>query len=361
MPESLEDFLSRMREDRTPIRSEQATRQGVILPMLGRLGWDRDNVHEVFPEFPVGDGWVDYCLKVGERNAVFIEVKPPSERLEQHEKQLLDYAFRYGVGIAALSNGLSWWLYLPLLQGEWNQRKFFTIDIQQQDVETAARHFRQFLGRDVIADGSAMKSAEAVYTSREKARLISQTIPRAWKMLCQEPETLLVDLLVEKVEGLCGHKPEEESVKEFLKRLTSGAETGPEISKPEDKPHALRRNNEKRVEPSPSPITNKKAVAYTFKGKRQAVSTFKDILIGLCLDLYELHPADFDRVLTLKGRRREYFKRDPIGMTTPAAIPGAGVYAETNLSAENIVDQCRALLKLFGHGVGQFQVEVQDR
>ena len=98
MSDSLEDFLQRLRRQQNPsLDNEEATRQGIILPVLGRLGWDRDNVREVFPEFQVENGRVDYCLKIGEKKGAFIEVKRPSENLESHQEQLLEYAFRDGV------------------------------------------------------------------------------------------------------------------------------------------------------------------------------------------------------------------------------------------------------------------------
>src|SRR5437667_11243786 len=103
MSESIEDLLSRLREDRMLfVSGEEATRQGAILPILAQLGWHRDNIREVVPEFGVGNGRVDYCLKVGEKKAVYIEFKRTNEELEQHQDQLLDYASRDGVESAIL-------------------------------------------------------------------------------------------------------------------------------------------------------------------------------------------------------------------------------------------------------------------
>lgn len=62
MQESLQKLLIRLREDRSLfLIGEEATRLGAILPILARLGWDRDNVREVVPEFPVANGRVDFC------------------------------------------------------------------------------------------------------------------------------------------------------------------------------------------------------------------------------------------------------------------------------------------------------------
>lgn len=217
MRESFEEFLLRLRGDRSILQSgEQATKQGVILPILSYLRWDRDNIREVIPEFHVGGGSVDYCLKIGDKKA-FIEVKRLNEEHERHQEQLLEYAFRDGVELAALTNGLSWWLYLPLLEGSWNQRTFFVIDVEQQEVTSAARHFKEFLGRDAVSSGSAINSARAMHASREKERVINKTIPNAWQQLCQKPDELLLELFAEKVESLCGHRPNQEALAEYLR------------------------------------------------------------------------------------------------------------------------------------------------
>ncbi len=100
-------------------------------------------MREGVPEFRLGDGRADYCLMEDARKpAVFIEVKAADEGLESHEKPLLEYAFHQGVEIAALTNGLSWWLSLPLIGGTCSERKFFVIDIQEQGPLPAAKRFR---------------------------------------------------------------------------------------------------------------------------------------------------------------------------------------------------------------------------
>lgn len=301
MRESFEEFLLRLRGDRSILQSgEQATKQGVILPILSHLGWDRDNIREVTPEFPVDNRLIDYCLKVGEKKAVFIEVKRTGEELERHQEQLLEYAFRDGVELAVLTNGLSWWLYLPLLKGSWKQRKFFVIDVEQQEVSFAARHFREFLARDAVASGSAINGAQAIHASRERKRVIEETIPNAWKQLCQKPDELLLELFAEKVESICGgHRPTEEELAEYLATMIP-----PEISVslPPTKPPPLKPQPAK---PQSGDVhealyTNKRPMAYTFRGQRHSVSTFKEILIGLCELLYRLHGTKFERVLELR-------------------------------------------------------------
>ena len=108
---------------------ESATKQGVVLRLLSIAGWDTFDVSQVVPEYTVGTRRVDYALRPGTPNAVFIEVKRTGENLERHQQQLLEYCFQEGVNLAVLTNGRTWWLYLPLQAGSWEQRRFLTIDL----------------------------------------------------------------------------------------------------------------------------------------------------------------------------------------------------------------------------------------
>ena len=82
--------------------SEEATRQGAILPVLSALGWEWHNIDEVVPEYGAGKGRVDYCLRSRGRSAVFVEVKRAGTELHSHQEQLLRYAFAEGIELAAL-------------------------------------------------------------------------------------------------------------------------------------------------------------------------------------------------------------------------------------------------------------------
>ena len=115
----LEALITRLTNDRALLqRGEAATRQGAVNPTLRALGWNTDNLDEVDPEFAdSGGGKVDYCLRYQGRDLVLIEVKRAGVDLSQHQEQLLRYAFGLGVELAALTNGLDWWLYLAMKGG----------------------------------------------------------------------------------------------------------------------------------------------------------------------------------------------------------------------------------------------------
>jgi|GEM_PF-3203839 len=217
MLDELSQLISRLSNDSSLFSGpEDVVRQGVILPILAKLGWDPFNIHEVVPEHKVEGGHVDYCLQIGKKKHVFIEVKRLSGDLEKYEKQLLEYSIADMVSIASLTDGLIWRFYLPFADGTWHERKFFTIDIQQQDPDFAANHFYELLNRGDIQDGSAIKRARDIFRSKENRELITRILPEAWDQLIKEADEGLLEILSNRVESICGYQPDPDQLKMFV-------------------------------------------------------------------------------------------------------------------------------------------------
>ena len=200
------------------VLDESATKQGVVLRLLSLAGWDTFDISQVVPEYTVGTRRVDYALRPGSPNAVFIEVKRPGENLERHQQQLLEYCFQEGVKLAVLTNGRTWWLYLPLQAGSWEQRRFLTIDLEVQEPSVVERRFLECLSPERVGSGQAIGDAEALVASQQRAEIIGKTIAAAWTQIVETPDELLVELISETTERICGFKPEPELVEQFLLR-----------------------------------------------------------------------------------------------------------------------------------------------
>ncbi|MDI6643558.1 MAG: hypothetical protein QME14_00745 [Methanobacteriaceae archaeon] len=216
MDELLEFILKLKSDSKLKLFDEASTKQAIILKILSNLGWDIYNVEEVVPEYSVGKRKVDYSLRDGNFNKVFIEVKKVDEDLEKHQNQLLDYSFHQGVKLAILSNGITWWFYLPLNEGSWEQRKFYTVEIYDQDARKIVNSFYKFLSKENVISGKAVEDAEKIHKSTIKDTLVKETLPEAWNKLLKEPDENLVELLAETTEKLCGYKPDYIDVGEFL-------------------------------------------------------------------------------------------------------------------------------------------------
>jgi hypothetical protein len=239
MIDQLKSFIEKLRTNpRLNAFDEAATKQAIILPLLHQLGWNTYNIDEVTPEFSVENRRVDYSLRLNNTNEVFIEVKKAGENLEGFQEQLLDYSFRQGVKLAVLTNGKTWWFYLPTKKGDWKARKFYTIDILQQEPQDVVQRFTDLLSRNNVQTGKALQHAESIYKGKQKKKLIEETIPEAWNKIITEPDSLLIDLLSETTEKICGFKPEIDETTRFLKSYEGRFLVSPEEGPPEEAPKA---------------------------------------------------------------------------------------------------------------------------
>lgn len=286
---NLEEVLLRLSQDHGLLNSvEEATKQGAVLPVLSALGWNCFNIQEVTPEFSVGNGRIDYCLRINSKSAVFIEVKRATENLERHEKQLLEYSFTYGVEIAVLTNGLTWWFYLPLLEGNWQQRKFISIDIRQQKIKNSLNYLNDFLSKKSILDGSAVQKAKEVKKSQEKVILVKKAIPDAWKQLIDEPDEMLLEIFADRVEGLCGHSPDLELLTEFI--INQCSYSTQNLSKQKSQQLSSQENRYIRpetIEVKTSPAIRQKGVTITIGDKTISAETVGDLYYQALKYLYD--------------------------------------------------------------------------
>jgi len=354
MKEKLLQLIEQLKSDKRLVSFDEAsTKQAVILRILSLLGWDTFNIDEVNPEYSVAGKRVDFSLRHSNVNKAFIEVKKIGEDLEKHQEQLLNYSFQEGVKLSILTNGITWWFYLPLHEGSWEQRKFYTIEIYDQNAEEIVGRFIDYLAKENVISGKAITNAEAIYKSRQKNYLIKDTLPKAWSKLISEPDELLIDLLAEATEKLCGYKPDHSAVENFISINLSKIETsyGLEEKKKADLPKI-----KISTEMNESYI-GKSVTAFNFKKTRHEVRFWKDILIKVCSLMSSMHRNNFERVLNLQGRKRPYFSKNANELRIPEKIKGTDMFVEINLSSNSIVKMCLDILSLFGYSKEDFTIE----
>ena len=153
---------------------ERAVELGVVIPLLRQLGWDTDNMNEIYPQKPLygvasgeGRGKVDYALQTGGKCRVLMEVKRWSIALNgEHEEQLASYCCRQesGPNLAVLTNGRHWKFFLPpLSQGNTRQhpevRKFLDIDVFA-GTEFVESNLNRFLARSNLVEHTASETKE---------------------------------------------------------------------------------------------------------------------------------------------------------------------------------------------------------
>lgn len=225
MTDGLETFIARLRGDADILRAgHEAVRQGAVLPLLGRLGWDRDDVREVIPGYQVGSERVDYCLRLGARDVALVEVvdadrEVPADRLDR----LLGLATQSNAPLTVLTTGMKWWLFGTRFEGSSEERLFCRLDLALTEPRDAAALLSSFFGRASVADGSAMGRAEE-RMRRARVRRMEAALWESWDALRTGEDDRLVTLLRDLVEAASGLRPDADRLLAFLGRVTRAPE-----------------------------------------------------------------------------------------------------------------------------------------
>jgi negative regulator of replication initiation len=92
-----------------------------------------------------------------------------------------------------------------------------------------------------------------------------------------------------------------------------------------------------------------RVTGYRLDGREVPCRYFKDVLVTLSNELRGSDRTAFDRVaLGLRGKKRSYFSKTPDDLKFPLQLTGHGLFVETNLNANLIVDICRDLIQGLG-------------
>lgn len=163
---------------------------------------------------------------------------------------------------------------------------------------------------------------------------------------------MLVELLIDSTEKLCGFRPDFVVVENFFKKILKNELILSDawIKSKDDISKDSRRNFRQKTKSSINEdYTNKRIKAFILAGSRYVVDTWIDLLKKL-IDIMKLYHEDrSEAVLNLRGRKRPYFSKNPNDLRQPLIIKGTKIYFETNLNANSVVKISRDLIKLFGY------------
>ncbi len=306
---------------------------------------------------------MDYCLQTDKHKWVLIEVKRAGVDLGKHQKQLLQYAFSEGVKLAALTDGLVWWLYLSMAEGIWEQRRFSVIDFREGEPYEAASAMHRFLSRENVINGKVLRDAQGEFDRQKRDRGVRARLPEAWRQLLVDPPGPLLDSLEEAVKKISGHSPDRETVLEFLRERSSCGFTKDELPA-----LSLQRDGRRdRPEESESSIESKRRSvppeAFWLDGRRHEVRSWREMLVRVCeLLAKEVGPSDFEeRVADLRGSKRPYFSPSQDKLRAPKEIAGTNLYVEGNFSSPKIRQLTGKIMRAVRGSDSGFKVETASQ
>ena len=218
----LEEALAKARDTLASgaLTSEAQVRAAVIAPLLNALGWDPADPNQWLVEYPVGTGRVDDALLGPKGTAlVFVEVKRPGALSPKAEDQLFGYANNKGVPLLVLTDGDTWDLYLSMAAGEPAERRFAHLTLtESDDLGRVAQDMREFIGREEVLSGTSEDAAKERLKQVKDREIGKSGLDLAWQDLLREPDEMLRDLLIERVEQDVGSRPGTRDAEEFLRR-----------------------------------------------------------------------------------------------------------------------------------------------
>ena len=321
-------------------RNEEAVRQTIVARLLNLAGWSIYDSEEVTPEYPVGSERVDYALRIDNSVKVFIEVKRLGEDLDKHQNQLLDYSEKDGTPdiLSVLTNGRYWWLYLPSWKGSWEEKRFCVLDIAEDNPSYVQKRFKDFLLRDRVQDGKAVKFAIRECNRQLRAYTANKAIVEAWNRIVQTPHENLVNLIASEAADIIKSTLDEQLVRDFLNKH----ENKFAVSRCSDVAEEVASNTN-------IDFAGKKPYSMKFRGEERIVSSWAGVLSELCKFIHQDKPEEFDRILEIRGSTRLYFSKVAGDIGSAAKPLNNGFYRHGNLGPKYTHSVCERVLTLFGY------------
>jgi hypothetical protein len=313
--------------------NEAAVSRGIVLRILEELlGWPKYDTRIIWPEYSLEGRRVDFALcHPPEKPIAFVEVKPIGQDSEG-DRQLFEYAFYRGIPMAILTNGQVWHFFLPAEQGDYGERRVYKLDLLERDPAESVERLRRYLEYRAVCSGAALDAARADYRDVAKAREVKRTLPEAWRKLVDEGDELLLELVADKVESLCGYKPEPDMVASFL---LSDLQLSTSITRqvtptakvlPERRPAPRMPQSTSMQTPQFTGQESPQGIGFYFEGQYFPARNARDVWLKVLQRLTDRDPQFAERFSERPKRRlkeRPYIARSP-----EALYPGSPHLAE---------------------------------
>jgi predicted type IV restriction endonuclease len=301
-----------MKEDLLDIRAgikagryvnEATVSQGIVQRILHSLGWPVYDTEIVAPEYTLGTRRADYALCHPPREPVIlIEVKQVGQS-KGADRQLFEYAFHRGVPMAILTDGQEWNFFLPTEQGDYNERQLYKLDVLERDPQETESSLKRYLEYEAVRSGQAIEAARRDYRNAARKRQAQRTLPDAWTKLIESEDELLIELLSDKVEDLCGVRPDTDAVAAFLRG---------QVPSRNERPRAAASRRPRRSTLTSAAVSEvSTSCEYELYGQRRRARNARDVLIQVFRGFAERDPSFLERFAALPkhGRKRRYLAR----------------------------------------------------
>lgn len=178
--EKLQEYIARIKNLKSKIKTEEATKTSMIMPFFNLLGYDVFNPLEFVPEFTADVGIkkgekVDYAIMDKKNNPIIlVEAKCCGENLNKHGSQLFRYFTVTSAKFAILTNGLIYQFYTDLdEQNKMDKNPFLVINLLSMK-DSSISDLQKFQKSEFKINEIIAKATELKYNNQIKQFLSKQ-------------------------------------------------------------------------------------------------------------------------------------------------------------------------------------------
>ena len=325
------------------LRDEKAVEMAVVLPLLRQVGWNTENVSEIYPQRETSDGGkVDFDLQMDGESRILIEVKRWKHTLdEEDEEQLTKYCQSTKPKrpkLAVLTSGRVWRLYLAPTANKGNNselKRFDEVDVLADGLSEIESSFKQFLARDSMVDfRPTMKVAKDLYRKVQDFQEQKRLLTKAWNELTNDRDTL-TELVVGFAE-IKNIQTNPDNVLRFLDSLQGSLVN--EVP-----------TNARSRRKIPAPVSFVLPTSPTSKNNKPQQlnkrNSWHSLLSEICELMQSRHPDSFHQnILSMTDR---FAKSKVTKHSKP--IGDLGIYTRKPLSSVEMRDACYGIVTKFGY------------
>lgn len=180
--EKLQEYIARIKNLKSKIKTEEATKTSMIMPFFNLLGYDVFNPLEFVPEFTADVGIkkgekVDYAIMDKKNNPIIlVEAKCCGENLSKHGSQLFRYFTVTSAKFAILTNGLTYQFYTDIdEQNKMDKNPFLTVNLLSLK-ENSVADLQKFQKSEFNINAIIAKATELKYSNQIKQFLSKQFV-----------------------------------------------------------------------------------------------------------------------------------------------------------------------------------------
>ena len=178
----------------------------------------------------------------------------------------------------------------------------YKLDLLERSPVESTDRLHRYLQYQRVISGEALSAARNDYRDVARDRLIADSMPKAWHHLLSGPDGKLAELLADKVEDICGYKPDPDACSQFIQ--TKGDPQSASNSEIFSAPKKTYDREQRTAPSSPQQPTKR---GFSFRGKFHSAKSAREVIQKVLITFSEDDPEFLERFAARSGTRKRNF------------------------------------------------------